>query len=135
MRFERVWVDCKYWEELLHNFWGNSVSLKKDKLIAVNFMRDHKRFGQSMIKVVDEWKFSCINALTDYSINRIAWIGQAAVSRSLSIPEYVTRAAWKELSLYEQELANQQARIALRKWEQSYAKSIGLHLDVGESLL
>ena len=102
---------------------------------AIEFTGDYKLYGQWMIKVTENWPNSCENALTDYSLNRKAWIGHAAVAMALKIPESITRKAWGHLNYEQQLLANNQADRAIRLWEDTYRKDKGLCEHVGETLL
>ena len=88
-----------------------------------------------MNRVVSEWNISCENALTDYSINRKAWIGHAATALALGCPEDITRQAWRFLTDEQQLLANKEADGAIKSWEYNYIKDRGLHIHVGEPML
>jgi hypothetical protein len=76
-----------------------------------------------MRRVTEEWRNSCVNALTDYSLNRRAWIGHAACALALRCPEDITRHAWSFLSNEQQILANKQANRAIQSWEMRYRQS------------
>jgi hypothetical protein len=49
-------------------------------------LSDSDRFGSILDCVISEWKHSCEHNLTNDSMNRIAWLGQAALAYELSIP-------------------------------------------------
>jgi ABC-type ATPase with predicted acetyltransferase domain len=102
---------------------------------AILFTGDHKLYGFYMNRVIAEWPISCENALTDYHINRKAWVGHAATAMALGCPEDITRSAWKELSYEQQLLANKEARGAIWKWEDSYRKSHGIQENLGSQML
>lgn len=135
MRFERVYRQLCEWEEIEHNMWGDVVDKKKYLQKAIAFTGDHKKYGRFMLRVVKEWPVSCENALTDYSINRKAWIGHAACALALGCPEDITREAWGHLTYEQQLLANREAARAISKWEYDYAKSKGIYCDMGDPLL
>ena len=135
MRFDRVYLPYWDWEEIDANMWG-SVSNRKaaiDK--AIVFTGNHKLYGRFMARVVSEWPNSCRNALTDYSLNRKAWVGHAACALAHGIPEDITRLAWGKLTDEQRLLANKEAERAIQSWELDYAKSLGLCSGVGRSLL
>ena len=88
-----------------------------------------------MMEVVNHWPVSCENALTDYSLNRKAWIGHAACALAINCPEDIVRQAWKELSYEQQLLANEEARKAIQVWEYNYRKSKGICESVGSEML
>ena len=88
-----------------------------------------------MMRVVQEWKYSCENALTDEYISKKAWIGHAAVALALNIPEHVTRKAWGFLTDEQQLLANDEARKAIQTWEHDQIKDSCLCENVGRQML
>ena len=135
MRLERVYHPYWDWEEVQFNMWGTVEQRKEWLDRAREFTGDTERYGAYMIKVTKEWPFSCENALTDYSINRKAWIGHAAVALAVQCPEDIVRQAWGELTDEQRFLANKQADDAIRLWENSYIESNGLREDLGGSLL
>jgi hypothetical protein len=126
MKFERVYRDCRTWEEIPHNMWGEATDPKEALERAIAFTGDHRLYGEHMLRVTKEWPVSCENALTDYALNRKAWIGHAAVALALNIPEDITRKAWGMLTDEQRVLANREAERAIREWEDAYAKSKGL---------
>jgi hypothetical protein len=115
--------------------YGTVEDRKKWLKKAIEFTGDHKKYGRFMMRVVNEWPVSCENALTDYLMNRKAWVGHAAVALALECPEDITREAWGHLSDEQQLLANKEAERAIQTWEHNYFKSKGLCSDMGESLL
>ena len=135
MKFDRVYHDCRNWEEVAHNMWGEATDAKLALEQAVCFTGDHELYGSYMLRVAREWSISCENALTDYALNRKAWIGHAAVALALNIPEDITRKAWGLLSDEQRVLANREAERAIREWENAYAKSKGLCWSVAEQML
>ena len=134
-KFNRVWHPYENWEEVPHNMWGSTPDRKKSILIATDFTGNHKLYGFYMTRVVNEWPVSCENALTDYYMNRKAWIGHAAVALALNMPEDITRQAWKGLNYEQQYLANKEAIRAISSWENMYIESPELRKSMGGSLL
>lgn len=134
-KFKRVYHPYNKWEELRFNMWG-AVSNKKDFLSkAIEFTGNHVLYGSFMFRVIKEWPISCENALTDYNINRKAWIGHAACALAIQCPEDITRQAWKELSYEQQYLANAEASRAISSWENMYFESQKLCKDMGVKML
>ena len=135
MKFERIYHHYLDWEEIDFNMWG-SVKNRDDYLEkAIKFTGDHKLYGRFMVRVANEWKNSCENALTDYYINRRAWIGHAACALAIGCPEDITREAWGRLNSEQQLLANKKADEAIQLWEYNHLKSGGVCIDVGEQML
>lgn len=135
MRLHRVYHPVGHWEECRYNMWGTVDDRAKCLEKAVKFTGDNERYGRYMLRVTREWPVSCENALTDYQLNRKAWIGHAACALYAKIPEDITREAWRHLSDEQQLLANNQARRAIRSWEDSYEKSKGLYKDMEVQVL
>jgi hypothetical protein len=134
-KFDRVWHPYTLWEEISHNMWGK-VDDKKEMLNkAIEFTGNHKLYGSFMQRVIREWPVSCENALTDYYMNRKAWIGHAACALALKCPEDITRQAWKYLSYEQQYLANQEASRAISSWENNYIESKELRKSMGKEML
>lgn len=135
MKFTRVYHPYWDWEEIDHNMWGVVCDRKKAINSAIEFTGDHGLYGRFMMRVVKEWRVSCENALTDYSLNRKAWVGHAACALARGIPEDITRFAWGRLGDEQRILANQAADRAIQSWEYHYAKSLGLCDGMGEQML
>jgi hypothetical protein len=134
-RFKRVYHPACEWEELRFNMWGSVENKPRFLTKAIEFTGDASAYGDFMDKVVYEWPISCENALTDYSLNRKAWVGAAACALFYQIPEYIVREAWGYLTDEQRKLANRRAAIAIGDWEERYAKSFGLCEYVAEPML
>ena len=52
----------------------------------VEILSDSNLFSSILEKIIVEWKYSCEHYLSNKSMNRIAWLGQAAVCYHSSIP-------------------------------------------------
>lgn len=126
MKFDRVFHPVFAWEEIEANMWGTVSDRALFLRRAISFTGDHKKYGRFMMRVAIEWPVSCENALTDYSLNRKAWIGHAACAMALGCPEDITREAWGKLTDEQRLLANREAERAIQHWERGYAKSVGL---------
>jgi hypothetical protein len=115
--------------------WGAVKNKKTSMDLAFDFTGDSILYGSYMRRVIKEWPISCENALTDYFLNRKAWLGHAAVALALEIPEDITRAAWAKLTHEQQLLANKEASRAIQAWEHTYIKDRKLYQDLGAPLL
>jgi hypothetical protein len=134
-RFPRVYHPFTEWEEVKYNMWGNVSDKKAMTRWAFDFTSDYKLYGSFMFKVVDEWPISCENALTDYFLNRRAWIGHAACALANRCPEDIVRLVWGYLTDEQQFLANEEANRAIRTWEQRYRENKNLREDLGTKML
>lgn len=79
------------------------------------FLRDLQLFDETLALVTAEWKHSCEHYLTNKAMNRIAWLGQAAVCCSTGIPS-VFCSGFNLLSESEQQAANGVALKHLNAW-------------------
>ena len=135
MKLKRVWLPIDQWEEISANMWGEVVNRRIFLQRAVIFTGNHRLYGRYMQRVTIEWPNSCINALTDYNLNRKAWIGHAACALALHCPEDITRQAWGLLTNEQRILANRQADRAIQSWEMRYRASLGIRSNVATPLL
>jgi len=125
-----VYHDYRRWEDFKNGMWRKVSKEESDKLlpVAVKFTGDHFEYGRAMLRVIKEWHFSCEHNLTDPSTNKQAWIGHAACSIEMNLPEVVVRQAWKLLTNEQRYLANQQADIAINKWMHDYKNKFQLSI-------
>lgn len=79
------------------------------------FLSDIPRFAAALERVTTEWKHSCEHYLTNASMNRIAWLGQAGACIDMGIPS-TFRSGFFLLTEAEQDAANQCAFESLNKW-------------------
>ncbi len=85
------------------------------------FLRDDPRFRLALQRVVTEWPISCEQFLLNESINRIAWLGQAAMCMETGIPRKY-RAGFMLLTSAERIRANATAHETLQTWLRAYAR-------------
>ena len=135
MKLKRIWLPIDAWEEISCNMWGEVANRRLYLQRAIIFTGNHRLYGRYMQRVTVEWPNSCINALTDYNLNRKAWIGHAATALALRCPEDITRQAWGFLTDEQRILANRQADRAIHAWELRYRESLGICADLATPLL
>jgi hypothetical protein len=58
------------------------------KTSYAHFLRDIPRFEHAMTGVVRDWPFSCEHYLTNERMNRIAWMGQAAMCWETGVSKF-----------------------------------------------
>lgn len=119
MKIKQIYHPYHLWEDYQNGMWNKAEKeIEKELLdVAIEFTGDHKRYGAAMIKVIENWKYTCEHNLTDNSINHKAFIGHCAVCLELGIPEYITRNAWGYLTERQQFLANKEALKAIKQWK------------------
>lgn len=79
------------------------------------FLADAGRFQRALEIVITQWKHSCEHYLTNVAMNRIAWLGQAAMCAATGVPA-AFRSGFFLLSEQEQQRANEIALEYLNKW-------------------
>lgn len=97
--------------------WGKVSNRDEFLQKAIEFTGDAGLYGSWMLKVTEQWTYSCEHNLTDRSQNRRAWIGHAAVALAIQCPEDIVRQAWSKLTEQQQKEANAKADEAIRSWE------------------
>jgi ParB-like chromosome segregation protein Spo0J len=97
----------------------------------VRILTDLQLFDEILSKITIEWKYSCEHYLTNKSMNRIAWLGQAAVCYNSGVPSKYS-GAWFKLTEYQQNQANKIAFKHLNKWLS--VNNIN-EIDINEALL
>lgn len=132
---KRVYLPVDLWEEIRANMWGDVADRESALALAIEVTGDHEQYGALMMRVIHEWPNSTLNALTDLSINRKAWIGHAAMALGHGIPEDIVRKAWGELTNEQRRLANNQAENAIQTWYASHLKGEPVHSDLGRQML
>lgn len=135
IRLPRVYHPVGLWEEIDSNMWGGVDDRKNMLECAINFTGDHILYGSYMLRVIKKWPYSCENALTDYMLNRKAWVGHAACAMAIGCPEDITRKAWGLLTHEQRSLANRRAAFAIGEWEKDYRASKGMCRNVAQKVL
>lgn len=96
-----------------------------------DFLADSKQFSEALEHIITEWKHSCEHYLTNTEMNRIAWLGQAAMCYAKGIPA-AFRGGFNLLSEQQQKEANQVALEYLNKWLKSNGRE-EVTMDIGLS--
>ena len=78
-------------------------------------LSDQELFSEILNKLIVDWKFSCEHYLTNTSMNRIAWLGQAAVCYHSGVPSRYS-SAWFDIDEETRDKANATALKYLNKW-------------------
>lgn len=115
---ERIFHTFDKWECYKAGFYNSTVdgmTKQQCEQVYTDFLADIPLFAQTLEKVVTEWKFSCEHYLTNKSMNRIAWLGQASVCYAKGIPSEF-RGGYNLLSEEQQASANETALEYLNKW-------------------
>lgn len=79
------------------------------------FLADPDRFRAAANAVIEQWPNSCEHYLTNFAMNRIAWIGQAAMCYATGVPSKFC-GGFNLLTPEQQSEANQVALDVLNDW-------------------
>lgn len=80
-----------------------------------DFLADEDRFRNAANAVINEWVNSCEHYLTNFAMNRIAWIGQAAMCYETGVPSKFC-SGFNLLTDEQKERANEVALDVLNDW-------------------
>jgi len=133
LKVNRIYHSWDKWECYRFGFWNTTcpdgMKSKEGIQIYKDFLSDLSQFEEGLKGILAEWKFSCEHNLTNESMNRIAWLGQASVSYSHGIPSHC-RSGFTKMNSDEQVAANNLALKYLNIWldNNSYDQ-----IDTGEA--
>lgn len=130
MKIKQAWVRYEIWEDYLNGMWRKVSPEEHAKLlpIAVDFTGDCILYGQAMKEVVVAWPNAMLNALTNHSLNKRAFLGHCACCYKIQMPESVTRAAWWMLTDKQRQGADAVAQSVVDSWQISYLNKFQLKL-------
>lgn len=103
-----------------------------------DFLSNADMFRRAANRVIDEWPNSCEHYLTNFAMNRIAWIGQAAMCIETGIPSKFC-GGFNLLTPEQQDEANEVALDVLNDWllqcgrdpiEMDEALSLGRQVEI-----
>ena len=111
------------WECYKSGFFSSTppegISKEQSLQAYSTFLSSLETFELGIHKVFSEWPVSCEQWLTHTSINRIAWMGQAAMCIHTGIPACF-RGGYRLLSVEQQRAADALAENKIKKWESQH---------------
>lgn len=119
MSIERVYLPWTSWECYKAGFFtpaDSGETLMRWRSQYIELLSDLKRFQRAMERVVTEWPNSTLHNLTNESMNRIAWLGQASCCIEFGACAEQTRSAFNLLPQKKQDAANNCAEVFLNDW-------------------
>ena len=118
---ERKYHPYTDWEDYKNGQYKRSVDNERELILkAKALLKDKQAFETACKNVMKEWPISCEQNLTNLSINRIAWMGQAACCLRYGCPDYITKLAWGLLTQKSMDEANKIAGQIISIWECNY---------------
>ena len=120
MKIKRVYHPWDVWECYKSGFYNEKPpkGITEEKAVQqyIDFFKNISLFDCMITKVFTQWKKSCEQFLTNHSINRVAWLGQASVFIYCGIPcKY--KSAFYSLTNKQQLEANKLAKDRIEDWE------------------
>jgi|SRR3990167_5697223 len=118
---KRVYFHYSLWEDYKQGMYSGYKKEQEEELInkAIELLTDNKEFYETMIKINKEWIYSFKMQLSNKTINRQAWLGQASCCYKYGVPEDLTRFAWRRLSEEQQIIANETADLIINRFDKN----------------
>lgn len=119
---DRIFHTFDKWECHKAGFYANNkegMTAEQCEKAYAEYLSDIPRFKEGLDGVIRDWVNSCEHYLTNKAMNRIAWLGQAAMCYSTGIPSKFC-AGFNLLTEDQQDKANVAALQALNYWMQKY---------------
>jgi len=133
-RIYRRWYEWECYKAGFYDYESSKYTPDENCDIFKNYFLDLKRFNSDIDKVFKEWPISCENFLTNTSINRVAWLGQACVCLSTGVSSKY-KYCYNDLPEKIQIKANELASKRIKEWENEKGKNIAIHNGMGEQML
>ena len=131
-KLQQIWHPYNLWEDYKNGFYDNVSGKNKQELISkvIELFSDKELTQEYMQRVVNEWIFSCEHNLTNYSMNRVAYLGQAACCLYAKVPSTITMEAWSLVGKKHRDEADLIAENIISKYElNNQNKQLCLKLD------
>jgi hypothetical protein len=117
----RIFHHYEKWEHVKYNFFGShhpKFSKLQCEHLYKELLTNIKKFKETMNLIINEWEFACEHNLTNKSMNRIAWLGQASLAYVYQIPS-IYCSGFQLLNNEEKNKANNAALEILNNWLES----------------
>ena len=105
------------WEDYINGMYDlydkdNEVLIRKSVLL----LKDTSLFLETCNEVINNWNVTTKVHLTNNTINKKAWLGQACCNYKFKVPELLTRVAWGKLNTKQQIDANKVAEKVINSY-------------------
>jgi ParB-like chromosome segregation protein Spo0J len=122
---ERIFHTFEKWECHKAGFYASKFdghTQEQCEKMYAQFLSDTPKFKEALDGVIREWINSCEHYLTNKAMNRIAWLGQAAMCYATGVPaKYCS--GFNLLTADKQDNANITALEALNFWMRKYGRN------------
>lgn len=114
-RIFHVYTDWECYKAGLYATTKDGMTKTQCEQAYAEFLSDSDKFSDALSHVITEWKNSCEHYLTNSEMNRIAWLGQAAMCYATGVPA-TFRGGFNLMPISKQNEANEVALLYLNKW-------------------
>lgn len=123
---KRIFHPWHLWEDYHYNFYGGSSGLKKEDTITLyrDFLADLDKFEAALKRIIEEWPHSCEHNLTNDSLNKIAYMGQAACALTFKVPSHMSSSGYNLLTQEQQQAADAMAQKYIDIWTERHLKKL-----------
>lgn len=128
---KRLFKKYTEWEDYKNGMYEMYKTEDEDLIRkSVYLLTNSVLFLEACKLVVKDWKITTSVHLTNNTINKKAWIGQASCNYLYKVPELLTRVAWGKLTKEQQETANNIAETVINSYLNNLenASNTKLHL-------
>lgn len=115
---DRIFHTYEKWECHKAGFYASKkdgMTAEECEIAYAEFLSNENRFKEALENVITKWKYSCEHYLTNKSMNRIAWLGQASMCYSTGVPSKFC-SGYNLLTDEQKQKANNIALDFLNKW-------------------
>lgn len=121
MAMIRIYHRYELWECWRAGFFWNDSGLSKQELKdkCIQFFLNKKLVEKYMRMVITKWPYSCEHNLTNESMNRVAWLGQAAACLYCKCPSPITMEAWRNIPQASRDEADKIAENIIAEYEKT----------------
>lgn len=122
------------WEDFKNGMYKDTsnLDLENNKDSIMLFLTNSDLFYKTAKKVVNEWKISSLENISNKSVNSIAWLGQASCCYFLGVSEMCTKYAWKFIPEEKRKIADLVAYKVIKEYE---AENREIYKHLGEKML
>lgn len=128
-KIERVWHPYWLWEDAgmyhppIYDMIDKGETKEERFQKAIDLLTDLDLFYSTGKEMVKAFPYACEHNLTNTTMNRIAYIGQASCFYLHGLKEEEVREAWGYLTEEQRNEANETARRVLNEWEKDYIQN------------
>lgn len=131
---DRIFHTFDKWECYKNGFYDTNkerMTQEECEIEYAKFLSNLDEFEEALEYIIHHWKKSCEHYLTNKSMNRIAYLGQASLCHARQIPSKY-KGGFNLLSEKQQDAANKMALKYLNKWlEMNKRKKVTMEEAIG----